>query len=81
MLNRRDAGQEVYRKRGKKERRVQDSRDAEQERCWKRYMNGGCRTGGMQERRVRDRRDVEQERCWKGGTQEKRKEGKEGRTK
>ena len=45
------------------------------------YRNGGSRTGGMQERRVQDRRDAEQERCWKRGMQEKREEGKEGRTK
>ena len=41
MKKRRDLGLEGYRKRGIQERRVQDRRDAEQERCW---------TGGMQER-------------------------------
>ena len=41
MKNRRDLGLEGYRKGVIQERRVQDRRDAEQERCW---------TGGMQER-------------------------------
>ena len=40
MLEMRDTGIEGCRKRGKEERRVQDRRDAEQERCWK---------GGIQE--------------------------------
>ena len=41
MKKRRDSGLEGYRKGGIQERRVQDRRDAEQERCW---------TGRMQER-------------------------------
>ena len=58
---RRDSGLEGYRKEGmqegvKQDKRVQERRHAEQERCWtggiqERWISGqvGCRTGGMQE--------------------------------
>ena len=53
----RDSGLEGYKKVGIQERRVQDRRYAEQERCWK---------GGIQEskdRGMQKRRNAGQERC------------------
>ena len=47
MLERRDTGMGGYRTRGMQECRVQDWRDAEQERCWK----GGIQEWGMQDKR------------------------------
>ena len=77
MQDWRDAGLEGYRKRGIQERRVQDIRDVEQERCWtldrRDTEQVGCRTGGMQ-----DRWDAGQEGCWIGGMQDWRDSGKEG---
>ena len=64
MLEMRDTGIEGCRKRGKEERRVQDRRDAEQERCWK---------GGIQEWR-----DARNEGRRKGGRKEKRYSGLKG---
>ena len=58
-------------------RRVQDMRDAEQERCWTMDMRDTgkveCRTGGMQ-----DWRDAGKEGCKKGGLQESRGAETEG---
>ena len=77
MQDWRDAGLEGYRKRGIQERRVQDIRDVEQERCWtldrRDTEQVGCRTGGMQ-----DRWDAGLEGCWIGGMQDWRDSGKEG---
>ena len=71
MQDWRDTGLERYRKCGIQERRVQDMRDVEQERCWpldrRDTEQVGCRTGGMQDRwdagHVGCKTGVMQDRC------------------
>ena len=70
MLDRWDAGQEGYRKRG-----MQERRDVEKERCKKGMQDRrdagkeGFRKGGMQKGRMQDRMDAGQEKR-KGGIRE-----------
>ena len=77
MQDWRDTGLEGYRKCGIQERRVQDMRDVEQERCCtldrRDTEHVGCRTGGMQ-----DWRDAGLAGCRTGGIQERRDAGHVG---